>query len=71
MAYFALLSSIGWTIFFYGILNSNTLVTILGVITHVISMITAEIIEDRFRNRIEKLEKELKEMKTNDKRNSL
>lgn len=66
MAYFALLSSIGWTIFFYGMLNNNTLVTILGVVTYVISMITAEIIEDRFRNRIEKLEKELKEMKTND-----
>ena len=71
MAYFALMSSVGWTVLFYGILNSNTLVTILGVVTHVISMITAEIIEDRFRNRIEKLEKELKEMKTNDKRNSL
>lgn len=63
MAYFALMSSVGWTVLFYGILNSNTLVTILGVVTHVISMITAEIIEDRFRNRIEKLEKELKEMK--------
>ena len=63
MAYFALMSSVGWTVLFYGVLNSNTLVTILGVVTHVISMITAEIIEDRFRNRIEKLEKELKEMK--------
>lgn len=71
MAYFALLSSIGWTIFFYGMLNNNTLVTILGVVTHVISMIIAEITEDRFKNRIEKLEKELKEMKANDKRNSL
>ena len=71
MAYFTLLASIGWTIFFYGMLNNNTLVTILGAVTHVISMIIAEIIEDRFKNRIEKLEKELKEMKTNDKRNSL
>ena len=67
MAYFALMSSVGWTVLFYVVLNSNTLVTILGVVTHVISMITAEIIEDRFRNRIEKLEKELKEMKTNEK----
>ena len=63
MAYFALLSSIGWTIFFYGMSNNNTLVIILGVVTHVIFMITAEITEDRFKNRIEKLEKELKEMK--------
>ena len=67
MAYFTLMSSIGWTVLFDGILNSNNFVTIMGVVIHVACMITAEILEDRFKNRIEKLEKELKEVKSNGK----
>ena len=48
--------------------NIDTLVFV-GCCLHVLELFTAIIVEDRFDNRIEKLEKELKEMKSNGQRN--
>lgn len=55
----------------YGLLKNIDTLAFVGLGLFAACMITAQILEDRFENRIKKLEKELKEMKSNDQRNTL
>ena len=55
----------------YGLLKNHYTLAFVGLGLFVACMFTAMIAEDRFENRIEKLEKELKEMKSNGQRNSM
>ena len=68
MIYATVLMVIGYTM---TQVNGNKLWAAVGLALFMFGMIAGCVIENRLDDKIESLEKELKEMKTNDQRNSL
>lgn len=66
MAYMLVMCAASSGMCVYGLLKNIDILAFVGLGLFVACMFTAQILEDRFENRIEKLEKELKEMKSND-----
>lgn len=71
MAYMLAMCAASSGMYVYGLLKNIDTLAFVGLGLFVACMFTAMIVEDRFENRIEKLERELKEMKTNGQRNSM
>lgn len=65
MAYMLAMCAASFGMCVYGLLKNIDILAFVGLGLFVAGMFTAQILEDRFENRIEKLEKELKEMKSN------
>ena len=61
----------GFSLYILGCIEASTIITIIGVIFLMLGNIFYLRAKDKLDIRIEKLEKELKEMKQNDQRNSL
>ena len=62
---------IGFSLFIRGCVEASIIITIIGVIFLALGNIFYLAAKDELDTRIERLEKELKEMKSNDQRNSL
>lgn len=69
MIYAAALMAIGYHTLMSA--NGSKLWMTIGIALYIFCMIVGQTLEDRLNNKIKSLEKELKEMKTNDQRNSL
>lgn len=68
MIYATVLMVIGYTM---TQVNGNKLSAAVGLVLFMFGMVAGCVIENRLDDKIESLEKELKEMKTNDQRNSM
>lgn len=68
MIYATVLMVIGYTM---TQVNGNKLWAAVGLVLFMFGMITGCVLENRLDDKIKSLEKELKEMKTNDQRNSM
>lgn len=71
MTYWTITSSVGYMTFMYGMIQNYHALAIIGIIMAAVSMICARILEDRLEDKIKKFEKELKEIKSNDQRDSM
>ena len=60
MIYAAIFASLGWHTFCDAIPKGEIPLAIVGISAYVIGMICGQIVEDRLKKRIEKLERELR-----------